>query len=89
MACRCPVVSTRVGGPLDTVVDGVNGFLVDIDDAESLAGRVVEVLASSEADWRCLSDAALETARRYSWDDATDRLEGALQRVIEDGCAAR
>jgi glycosyltransferase involved in cell wall biosynthesis len=84
MACRCPVVSTRVGGPLDIVVDGVNGFLVDIDDAESLAARVVEVLSANEDHWRSMSDAALATACRYSWDAATDCLEAALRHVIED-----
>jgi glycosyltransferase involved in cell wall biosynthesis len=27
MACRCPVVSTLVGGPMDYVMPGVNGYL--------------------------------------------------------------
>lgn len=84
MACRCPVVSTRVGGPLDTVIDGVNGFLVDIDDAEGLAARVVEVLAASESDWRRMSDSALATASGYSWEDATDRFEAALFALCAD-----
>lgn len=84
MACRCPVVSTRVGGPLDTVIDAVNGFLVDVDDAKGLAERVVEVLSMNEDDWRSMSDAALATACRYSWDDATNRFEDALRRVIKD-----
>jgi glycosyltransferase involved in cell wall biosynthesis len=83
MACRCPVVSTRVGGPLDTVIVGVNGYLVDVDDAIGLGNRVVEVLSASEAEWRRLSDGALATACRYSWDDATDRFEAALCQVIE------
>jgi hypothetical protein len=36
---------------------------------------------ASEAEWRRLSDAALATATRYSWDDATDLLEAALGDV--------
>jgi glycosyltransferase involved in cell wall biosynthesis len=83
MACRCPVVSTRIGGPLDTIVDGVNGYLVDVDDVNGLAARTAEILALSESGWRCLSDNALATAVRYSWDDATDRLEAAMLRVID------
>src|ERR1035437_6063276 len=84
MACRCPVVSTRVGGPIDTVVDGVNGFLVEIGDIIELANYAAKVLALSETDWHLMSDAALSTATRYSWDDSTDLLESALLRTANE-----
>jgi glycosyltransferase involved in cell wall biosynthesis len=78
MACRCPVVSTRVGGPRDIVENGKNGFLVDVEDAEALGKRLNQVLSFSEADWLAMSDAALQTARGYTWQDATDLFERAL-----------
>jgi glycosyltransferase involved in cell wall biosynthesis len=81
MACRCPVVSTRVGGPIDTVMDAVNGFLVEIEDASGLAASTLKVLQLSDADWQLMSDAALLTATHYSWDDAADRLENTLLRL--------
>ena len=82
MACRCPVVSTKVGGPLDNIIDGVNGYLVDVDDFEALAARIIDVLLLPEPIWRRMSDAALESATRYSWDDATDRFEMALHEIV-------
>jgi glycosyltransferase involved in cell wall biosynthesis len=87
MACRCPVVSTRVGGPLDIVEEGVNGFLVDIGDAAALARRLEQVLGLSEEQWLEMSDAAYATAVRYTWDDATERLEAALRMTME--CSGR
>lgn len=36
-ACGVPVVTTRATGAKDSVVDGVNGLLIDVDDAEGLA----------------------------------------------------
>lgn len=84
MACRCPVVSTRVGGPLDTVIDGHNGYLVDIEDTDALAARIIDVLSLDEGDWRRMSDAALATATSYSWDDATSSFEEALVRVYKE-----
>jgi len=83
MACRCPLVSTRMGGPADFVEEGVNGFLVPVDDAEALAQRLAAVLAFDDARWKRMSDAALATAKRYTWDDATTLLERALAEVAE------
>lgn len=81
MACRCPVVSTSVGGPIDIIDNGRNGFLVPIGDAEALGDRLVEVLTLDNTRWRAMSDAAFETAARYTWDDATDLLENALRDI--------
>jgi glycosyltransferase involved in cell wall biosynthesis len=83
MACRCPVVSTRVGGPIDTIVEGENGFLVDVEDHDALAQRLIEVLRLSADRWQKMSDAAYATACRYTWQDAAALMEAALERAIE------
>jgi len=44
MASGKPVVSTRRGGPSETVIDGVTGYLVDSGDAQQFAERVVMLL---------------------------------------------
>jgi glycosyltransferase involved in cell wall biosynthesis len=46
MAAAVPVVSTNVGGPAETMVDGETGFLVPPDRPELLAERVGELLTS-------------------------------------------
>jgi glycosyltransferase involved in cell wall biosynthesis len=84
MACRCPVVSTRTGAAPDTVEEGINGFLVDVEDSTRLAERLVGTLRLSDANWRRMSEAALATATRYTWDDATDLLENAFGDLIRD-----
>jgi D-inositol-3-phosphate glycosyltransferase len=48
MACGVPVLSTRCGGPETSVVDGVTGFLTPIDDARSMADRIMHLLAEPE-----------------------------------------
>jgi glycosyltransferase involved in cell wall biosynthesis len=83
MACRCPVVSTRVGGPLDTIVEGKNGHLVEVGDAAALADRVLRVLHLPEDQWTSMSQAAYHTATHYTWDEATDLFENALELAIE------
>lgn len=83
MACRCPVVSTRVGGPLDTIVEGVNGHLVEVGNPVALADRVVRVLQLSNDDWKRMSEAAHRTATAFTWNESTRMFEEALELAIE------
>lgn len=83
MACRCPVVSTRVGGPTDIIQEGVNGHLVNVKDVNALADRTLRVLNLPQGEWKRMSEAAYETATRYTWDDATGLFEQALQVAIK------
>ncbi len=82
MACRCPVVSTAVGGPSDIITDGINGYVVPLEDSTGLADRLDRVLSLSDADWRKMSDAAYATATQYTWDDATALFEKGLEEAI-------
>lgn len=81
MACHCPVVSTKVGGPIDNIQDGKNGYLVEVEDTEGLAARTLDVLRLSELEWQTMSQAALATAKKYTWEDATERLERIFREL--------
>ncbi len=81
MACRCPVVSTRVGGAVEIVEEGLNGFLVDVEDVGALAEGVLRILRQNDAAWRRMSDAAHSTAQRFDWETSTDLMEAALERA--------
>lgn len=83
MACRTPVVATRVGGTVETVTDGKNGYLVDVGDAKALGARLVDVLQLPPERWRAMSDAAHARAHSYTWDDAAQAFEAALVRLAD------
>jgi glycosyltransferase involved in cell wall biosynthesis len=85
MACRCPVVSTRVGGPVDLIRDGENGYLVEVGDVQGLADRLVRVLTAGETEWQRLSEAAHARANEFTWPDAADRFAGALGLAVAAG----
>lgn len=61
MACGCPVISTRCGGPEEYVKDGENGALVDFDAVE--IASVVECLSERRALRKELSISAVQTVR--------------------------
>ncbi len=82
MACRTPVVSTRVGGPMDMITDGGNGYLTEIGDVAALTSRLIEVLTMPEDRWHAMSDQAYATARALTWELAGDRFEAALEALL-------
>lgn len=48
MAAGKPVVATNVGGAAEAIVENETGFLVDSDDDEALAKRLIELLKDEE-----------------------------------------
>ena len=48
MSCAKPMVATRVGGIPELVEDGKTGFVVERGDVQSMANRILELLADSE-----------------------------------------
>jgi glycosyltransferase involved in cell wall biosynthesis len=48
MACGLPIIATRTGGMPELVHDGLNGFLVPVDDVRALACCLGQVARSAE-----------------------------------------
>jgi glycosyltransferase involved in cell wall biosynthesis len=48
MATGKPVIATKVGGNVDQIIDGYNGFLVPPRDPEAIARRILELLENPE-----------------------------------------
>ena len=50
MSCGLPVISTKVHGAEDLVIDGVNGFLVEIDDEVALSNALINYFNMDESE---------------------------------------
>lgn len=84
-ACHCPLVVTRCGGPEDYCEDGVNGFLVDVGDAEGMARRLLQVLRAPDSEWESMSAASYAISKRFDWDQSAEMLERVLLERLETG----
>ena len=76
MASGVPLVTTRVGQATALVEDGANGWLVDVEDADGLAERVIEIHAGRAAP---VLESARATAERY----ALERLDSLWGELLE------
>lgn len=66
LACGTPVISTRVGLVPDVIVEGVNGFTAEVDDANSLATLVMRTAGDPRLK-KSLKSAARGSVEEYSW----------------------
>ena len=66
MASATPVVATRCGGPEGIITDGVDGYLVDRDDAEAMADRLERLVGDPEAARQMGVRARATVEARYS-----------------------
>lgn len=82
-ACRCPIVSTRCGGPEDYVEPGGNGILVGVGDAQNMARALIDILSLDEAKWREMSDRSYEISQRFDWDRSAEKLERCLYQALD------
>ena len=85
-ACGLPVVAIAEGGVRETIVDGINGLLVD-DDPVVIAGAIERLLADrAYADQLGAAGAEL-VGRRWSLSASIDRLEQRLLEALMPGAA--
>ncbi len=72
MACGCPVVSTRCGGPEEYVIEGETGLLVDFD-APAMAEAISRIAGNREL-YRKMSAAAVSTVGNNYSDEAFENV---------------
>lgn len=80
MASGRPVVTTRTGGMVDMVQDGVSGILVPPGDARALSGALRRLLADADLRTR-LGSAGRLRVRQFTASSVAARLEHVYREV--------
>ena len=86
MATGVPVVATRTGGPLsfvNTEEGRPNGWFVDPDDEDALAGVLIEAVNNPAERHRRAGNAYEQIRLNYSWTMLARRFERAYEQEIE------
>jgi glycosyltransferase involved in cell wall biosynthesis len=82
LAAGCAIVTTRVGGVADCVVDGVNGSVVDTLDPDPIA-RAVLAIVNDPARLAVMRAEARERAALFSIDRMLDRTADLYRSLHE------
>lgn len=85
LAAGLPCVTTPVGGIPELMRDGVEGFLVEPGDIESLAARLAELLRSAELR-QTMGAQALRSSRRFDLSQVLLRLAAELRQEAAVVC---
>ncbi|HAF61732.1 MAG TPA: glycosyl transferase family 1 [Anaerolineaceae bacterium] len=82
MACGLPIVASRVDGIPDVIKDGVNGYLVDAKNPDSIAEKVLLLLKNDRVRTK-ISTNNREEVRKYSWECVTVALYDIYQKSVK------
>lgn len=81
MACKLPVVATRVGGIPDIIEDGTNGYIVEVNDSQNIADRILFIL-KNEILMNEFSVNNEQKVKNYTWDAVIFNLEEIFRLYI-------
>ena len=83
MAHGLPVIATRAGGIPDKVEHGVNGFLVNPGDIDSLSAAIVK-LASSPQEMARMRAATAQRLEPFLWPRIAKRVIAEYERLLRE-----
>ncbi|MDP3701022.1 MAG: glycosyltransferase [Hylemonella sp.] len=78
MACRCPVVASRLGGIAEVIEHEVSGLLVAPADPAALASALERMLQDAPLRGRLAAAAAAQVQGRFDWSGITRRHRDVL-----------
>jgi L-malate glycosyltransferase len=84
MACEVPVIASRVGGVPEVVRDGLDGYLAEPRDVDTMAGRAVELLSDAKRHQTMGQNARQNAQDNFCADKIIALYEAYYQKVIEE-----
>ncbi|MDO8825453.1 glycosyltransferase family 4 protein [Methylophaga sp.] len=84
MACRTPIIATKAGVAPELLADATSGFLIDIDDVNSMSAAILSIGAMTNSDWEVMSNNAYLKSKVYDWDTKVDEFSSVLIELLKN-----
>jgi len=86
MACKVPVIASRVGGLQTTIDDGATGLLFKPRNALDLKEKILQIYKSKELAEKLSKNAYNKVIEQYSWKNIASKIYEAYQPLIKENC---
>jgi glycosyltransferase involved in cell wall biosynthesis len=84
LASGLPCICTNVGGAPDIILEGKNGYLVDVGDVDSMAKYGLKILKDDELCKKLSQGARKSMLDGFKWHDMVDTYLELYNQVLED-----
>ncbi len=81
MACGLPVVASRASGLEELVKEGVNGYLVDINDPVALADRLLDLIDNPYERLRMGKESRRVAEQEFAWEYIAEQYVEIYQKI--------
>lgn len=81
MAAGLPIIASSIGGIIEIIDDGLNGFLVEPKNPEDIAEKVI-YLFQNEHIWQKISLNCRKKAGDYSWNSVVESLIEIYEDIV-------
>ena len=82
-ACEKPVIGGRSGGVEDAIVDGKTGFLVNPNDIDEIANKLILLLENSSLANDIGKQGRNRVLKHYTWDIITKKMEESILKKYD------
>jgi glycosyltransferase involved in cell wall biosynthesis len=82
MACGLPIVATHASGLDELVREGINGYLVDINDETALAGCLADLIDNPYERERMGKESRKIAEQEFTWDYITEQYVEIYKRIL-------
>ncbi len=83
MEHKIPVIATNHGGPTEIIADGVNGFLVDFNECNEMAERIIELYEDKKKLLEIGNKGFLHKRETFSISNMINSIEQVLDETLK------
>ena len=82
MAMKVPIIGTSVGGIVDFLVDRETGLFCQVNNPQSIAEKIKEVLADQSLRAKLVINARNLVEEKYSWNKIVFQMKGVFNKLL-------